>query len=101
MRALVVQPRAPAEAFAPERQRQPDDVVRVDQVVRWGIEAKLGEDAPNDIELHPITRDRPSPAKETKMIRQSNGADCRVFASRIANRAERAAQKARERMGFF
>src|SRR4029079_10533882 len=65
------------------------------------VEAKLGEDAADDIELHPFTRRRPSPADETKMIRQSNGADGRVFASRIANGPERAAQKARERMGFF
>ena len=65
MRALVIQLGAEAEAVAAERQRKPDDVVGVDQIVRRRAQVELGEDAADDVELEafqgsgPPTRSRP------------------------------------------
>ena len=60
MRTLVVQLRAHAEAVATERDRQPDEVIRIDQIVGRS-EIELGEDAPDDIQLEGLRRHQDLP----------------------------------------
>ena len=54
VRALVIEPQAPRELPAPHRERQPDQIVGVDQVERRCVEIELGVDRAVERELHPF-----------------------------------------------
>ena len=56
MRAPAVQLCSHTEAVSAEGQRQPDNVIGIDQIVRRRSQIELGEDASDHIQLDPLTR---------------------------------------------
>ncbi len=58
MRALVIQLRSKAEAVSSKRQRQAEDIVRIDQIVRWRTEIELREDAARSHRAESLRRGR-------------------------------------------
>src|SRR5262245_52985082 len=92
----MVQAQPCAEATPSDRERQADQVVRVDEIIRWRAQIELREDTADDIELHTLVGRWAAEANQPEAVGQTDRSDCRL-AGWIVQRAEPAAQQAGER----
>src|SRR5215475_12502927 len=77
MRALMVGAQAPRKPSVAERERKPDHVVRIQQIVRRRAHVELGEYGTSDPQLNPVTRNSSVRPEERKLIRDADGGDVR------------------------
>src|SRR5687767_5781517 len=97
----MIDPHARAETAPAERQRQADDVIRIDQVVRESAKVELREDATNYIELQAFVRCRAAPSDQTETVAQADRRKRAALAFGIVERPEGAAQETHERPCFL
>src|SRR5687768_16021153 len=75
MRTLMIEPDARRKPSASHGERQADDVVSVQEVVRGCAEVELGEDAGRQRELDPVTRTAAIPSTQSEGVANSDGRD--------------------------
>src|SRR6186713_2398775 len=100
VRALVIDAHARREPSAAERERQPNHVIGVQQVVRRSAEVELREHAGAECELETVAGMRAVPASETERVAYADGCNVERRVGEVVSRLVlEEARKRVERLG--